>query len=200
MPPKITSVLLPLWIVALVFLPAIDTHGEVPPSTSARPPDHLYASRLAYLHRLLPAETRGQIGQGAVGAIQEVVAALLADPTTDWSEVNIERLRQHLVDMDEVMLRAEVEERPIEGGLEMVVGGSEKTVTALQRVVPAHADRIAGFRDWRFEVREVEEKIIVRVESEDAGEVEVIRALGFFGLLASGVHHQDVHLALALGR
>src|SRR6516165_7172350 len=38
-------------------------------------------------------------GQDAFGAIQEVVQILEADPTTDWSKVNIDALRQHLVDM-----------------------------------------------------------------------------------------------------
>ena len=45
-------------------------------------------------------------GQDAFGAIQEIVQILEADPTTDWSKVNIAALREHLVDMNEVTLRA----------------------------------------------------------------------------------------------
>jgi hypothetical protein len=41
-----------------------------------------------------------QPGQSAFAAIQEIVAMLEADPKTDWSRVNIEALRQHLIDMD----------------------------------------------------------------------------------------------------
>jgi len=51
-------------------------------------------------------------GQAAFAAIQEIVGILEADPTTDWSKVNIEALRQHLIDMDNVTLRAEVKRRP----------------------------------------------------------------------------------------
>src|SRR5690348_15857413 len=47
-------------------------------------------------------------GQDAFGAIAEVVQILDADPKTDWSKVNLERLRQHLIDMNEVVLRAQV--------------------------------------------------------------------------------------------
>ena len=47
-----------------------------------------------------------QAGQGAFAAIQEVVEILAADPKTDWSKVNIDALRQHLVDMDNVTLSA----------------------------------------------------------------------------------------------
>src|SRR5437016_4569299 len=45
-------------------------------------------------------------GQEAFGAILEVVQILEADPTTDWSRVNIAALREHLIDMSEVTLRA----------------------------------------------------------------------------------------------
>ena len=41
-------------------------------------------------------------GQDAFGAIQEIVQILQSDPKTDWSKVNIEALRQHLIDMNEV--------------------------------------------------------------------------------------------------
>ena len=43
-----------------------------------------------------------QAGQGAFAAIQEVVEILAADSNTDWSKVNIDALRQHLVDMNNV--------------------------------------------------------------------------------------------------
>jgi hypothetical protein len=50
-----------------------------------------------------------QPGQGAFAAIQEIVEILEADPETDWSKVDIGALRQHLIDMDNVALHAQVE-------------------------------------------------------------------------------------------
>ncbi|MGA7666054.1 MAG: hypothetical protein WBW13_14615, partial [Pseudolabrys sp.] len=41
-------------------------------------------------------------GQDAFGTIQEIVQTLQSDPKTDWSKVNIDALRQHLIDMNEV--------------------------------------------------------------------------------------------------
>jgi hypothetical protein len=35
---------------------------------------------------------------------------LEADPKTDWSKVNISALREHLIDMDEVTMRASATE------------------------------------------------------------------------------------------
>src|ERR1700741_1796256 len=46
-------------------------------------------------------------GQDAFGAIQQIVQILDADPKTDWSKVDLEALRQHLIDMNEVTLRAD---------------------------------------------------------------------------------------------
>ena len=41
-------------------------------------------------------------GQDAFGAIQEIVQILDADPKTDWSKVDLDALRQHLIDMNEI--------------------------------------------------------------------------------------------------
>jgi hypothetical protein len=41
----------------------------------------------------------------------------MADPKTDWSAVNIDALRQHLVCMNNVVLAANVKDVPVEGGM-----------------------------------------------------------------------------------
>jgi len=56
-------------------------------------------------------------GQDAFGAIQEVVRILESDPTTDWSKVNLEGLRQHLIDVNDVTLRSEVKSAVAPGRL-----------------------------------------------------------------------------------
>ncbi|MFW1924327.1 hypothetical protein ACG90D_19965, partial [Acinetobacter geminorum] len=58
-----------------------------------------------------------QPGQDAFAAIQEIVQILEADPRTDWSKVNIDALREHLVDMSNVTLSAQVKTEPLEGGI-----------------------------------------------------------------------------------
>ena len=78
-----------------------------------------------------------QPGQAAYGAIQEIVRILEADPKTDWSKVNLEALRQHLIDMNEVTLNAKASAKPIDGGLEIAVTGNGRTLEAIQRMVPA---------------------------------------------------------------
>ena len=67
-------------------------------------------------------------GQAAFAAIAEIVRLLDADPRTDWSKVNVEALRQHLIDMDEVTMRASVRTEPVEGGAAFIVTGSGRTL------------------------------------------------------------------------
>src|SRR5215472_1968378 len=83
-------------------------------------------------------------GQDAFGAIQEVVAILDADPKTDWSKVDLEALRQHLIDMNEVTLKADAAPQQVDGGLEIAVTGSGRTLVAIQRMIPAWAQTMNG--------------------------------------------------------
>ena len=55
-------------------------------------------------------------GQSASAAIQGIVSQLMADPETDWSRLDVEALRQHLIDMDNVTLRARVHVQKVEDG------------------------------------------------------------------------------------
>jgi hypothetical protein len=87
-------------------------------------------------------------GQDAFGAIQEVVRILESDPKTDWSKVNLEALRQHLIDMNEVTLRADAVAKPIEGGAEITVTGDQRTEAAIKRMLPAHAQELSQLNGW----------------------------------------------------
>jgi hypothetical protein len=140
-------------------------------------------------------------GQDAFGAVQEIVRILEADPSTDWSKVNLEALRQHLIDMNEVTLEADEVAKPIEGGIEVAVTGTGRTVAAIQRMVPAHAHAIdeTHLNHWRAQTEALNNGVLLRVTSSDANEVARIRALGFIGIMVSGQHHQPHHLAMARG-
>ena len=138
-------------------------------------------------------------GQDAFGAVQEIVRILEADPKTDWSKVNLEALRQHLIDMNEVTLKADAVAKPIEGGVEIAVTGSGRTLVAIQRMVPAWTATMNGYKGWATKVVPLPNGDLLTVTAADAKEVAHIRGLGFIGLMASGAHHQPHHLAMAKG-
>ncbi len=138
-------------------------------------------------------------GQDAFGAIQEIVRLLDADPATDWSKVNLEALRQHLIDMNEVTLHAVAAPREIPGGLDITVTGSGRTLAAIQRMVAAHAHEIDGYKGWSVHAAKLPDGMQLTVTASDPNEIRHIRGLGFIGIMASGASHQAHHLMMAKG-
>lgn len=138
-------------------------------------------------------------GQSAFAAIQEIVALLEADPGTDWSMVNVEALRQHLVDMDAVTLHAKVATEPVEGGARFVVLGEGDVTGSIRRMVQAHAATMDGTEGWRMSADDRPGGAALTVTSPRAADVVKIRALGFIGVMTRGMHHQQHHLMLARG-
>lgn len=137
-------------------------------------------------------------GQSAFAAIQEIVELLEADPKTDWSKVNIEALRQHLIDMDNVTLRAEVKSEPLSGGMKFTIAGTGPVKDSIQRMVTAHAATINGVGHWQFTASTTETGATLTMMTPPK-ELSKLQGLGFIGVMARGMHHQQHHLMLALG-
>jgi hypothetical protein len=139
-----------------------------------------------------------QPGQGAFAAIQEIVQILVADPETDWSKVDIDALRQHLVDMNNVTLSANVKSESIDGGMRFDVTGEGPVRDSIRRMTMAHAATMNGVEGWRFEAAEIEGGASLTVHP-PAKDAKKLRGLGFFGVLTLGMHHQMHHLLIARG-
>ncbi|WP_448208435.1 hypothetical protein [Azospirillum sp. sgz302134] len=194
-------------ITALAFaatLGAAVAHAQtaMPPTT---PMDHAsqHAGHHAAHHAGASALPSGGVptmpGQDAFGTIQEIVRILEADPATDWSKVDIEALRQHLVDMNELTLNAKATATPVDGGARYEVTGDGRTLEAIRRMVPAHTHEIDGVNGWTAKAEPTANGVALTVTAADPKETAHIRALGFIGLMAQGSHHQAHHLAMARG-
>lgn len=137
-------------------------------------------------------------GQSAFAAIQEIVTLLEQDPLTDWSKVNIDALREHLVDMNDVTLYAKVIARPVDVGIAFTVTGDGPVADSIKRMVMAHAATMNGVNEWQYTTAEAPGgavlTVIVPPQDQDK-----LRALGFFGILTVGMHHQEHHLMIARG-
>jgi hypothetical protein len=140
------------------------------------------------------------LGQDAFAAIGEIIALLQADPMTDWSQIKIATLREHLVDMNRLVLDAKVVETPIDRGLEMTINGQGRTLQAIQNMVPAHASMLNDLNNWIATAERTTTGAKLTVTSQNTKDVAHIRGLGFFGLMVSGSHHQIHHLGLAHGK
>lgn len=137
-------------------------------------------------------------GQDAFGAIQEIVRILDANPTTDWSKVNIAALREHLIDMNEVTLHAAADERPLADGVDIAITGEGRTLEAIKRMVPAHAHEL-NLIGWTAKTEELADGVRLIVTTSDPTQVPKLKGLGFMGSMVLGSHHQAHHLLIAKG-
>jgi hypothetical protein len=145
--------------------------------------------------RGMPDET----GQAAFAAIQEIVAMLDANPATDWTKIDIEALRQHLIDMNNVTLGAAVESTEIEGSIRFSVSGEGRVRESVRRMVMAHAATMNGVDGRKFVAATSDTGAILTVSPPDQASIVKLRALGFIGVMTRGMHHQQHHWMLATG-
>lgn len=144
---------------------------------------------------MLPQET----GQSAFAAIQEIVAMLNANPATDWSKVDIEALRQHLIDMDNVTLGAVVSASQMGDSMRFTVTGEGAVQDSIKRMVLAHAATMYRIDGWAFAAESTQTGAILTVTPPDPASMTKLKALGFIGTLTLGMHHQQHHWMLANG-
>ena len=140
-----------------------------------------------------------QTGQAAFAAIQEIVGILEADPNTDWSKVDIDALRQHLVDMDLVTIFAHVTNVAVDDGFRFEATGVGAVRDSIRRMLAAHAATMNGENGWRYETAEIENGASLTVHAPPADKAK-LHGLGLFGVLTLGMHHQMHHLMLARGQ
>jgi len=141
-------------------------------------------------------------GQEAFATIGEIVRILDANPATDWSKVNIEALRQHLMDMDDVTMRAEVRTESVDDGAAFDVRGTGRVRDAIRRMAMSHGATVTaadGFSRTAAESAEGAQVTIRATNPTDARMVGRFRALGFVGILTLGNHHTAHHLGIASG-
>lgn len=189
----------PIGFAPLVFLLAAAASSVLPyrplqpvPSAVAAEPapaGHMFHSPLT------------EAGNDAFGTIQEAIRALEADPTTDWSKVNLEALREHLVDMNNMTLKVTVlAQQPLANGVAItVVPDSARVAASLDRVFAAHPAMLQAETGWTMTVRKENMRYKITVTTPNPAEVAKIRGLGYIGILATGAHHQAHHWAMARG-
>lgn len=156
-----------------------------------------------HVHQLQGAATASPLtapGNDAFAAIQEVVEKLLADPNTDWSRVNLEALRQHLIDMRNFILNVDVTaQQPIDGGVTFTVKPTTPDAS-LDRLFSAHPAILKQESGWNMTATKNQDgSYTARVTGATAQDAAKIRGLGYIGVVAFGKHHQVHHWQMATG-
>jgi len=141
-------------------------------------------------------------GNEIFGTIQEVIHKLEADQNTDWAKVDLEALRQHLLDM-----KAFTEEVAVVSNENIPMGTkvrirpqTERASAALERLFGMHPAMIKKELGWNMKAEQADSEWIITCITDKPSEVDKIRGLGYIGLMAEGAHHQRHHWMIASGQ
>lgn len=140
-----------------------------------------------------------ETGQFQFAAISEIVAVLREDPKTDWAQIDIDALRSHLVDMDNVTTKAVVETTANAMTVTFLVTGTAAVAPSVQRMVLAHNPMLQQATGWSVEAIKHADGATMVVTLTSLDEITEVAGLDFFGLMTIGAHHQRHHLMIAQG-
>lgn len=201
------------WTIAIVGTQRVDAQQPPTPPVQQPPagvmvhtpkmqhvPAMQHAPALPTASPTAPSPTQG--GQAAFASIAEIVRLLEADSTTDWSKVDFEALRQHLIDMDAVTMRARARPTAVPGGLTIDVTGDAVVTASIRRMLGSHAPMLDAMSGWQATTAPVAGGVrltVVARDTADRAAIAHIRGLGFIGLMVQGEHHAAHHLMIATG-
>jgi hypothetical protein len=138
-------------------------------------------------------------GQSAFAAIHEIVEMLEGDPKTDWSKVDVDALRQHLIDMNNMTLYASITYEPMVNGERIHVSGKGEVRDSIQRMVMMHVAMAGHTTDWQMKAALAPDGADINVVAMSALGLKKMKAFGLMGMMAEGAHHARHHLMLARG-
>ena len=117
-------------------------------------------------------------GQSAFAAIAEIVAKLESNPNTNWNVIDIKGLREHLRDMNKVIIDAVTVAKEIDGGMQFTVTGGVDVKSSIRRMTLAHATFMNNVNGWEYKAKKVDGGAVVTVLVPPQDQAK-IKALGF---------------------
>ena len=184
----------PAWVLltTIVLMPVLALGTDDHSQHNTQPSIH---------HHMKSSSPLSSAGNYAFWTIQEAIEKLDADPNTDWTKVNMEALREHLVDMQNFTINVDVlSQKPVKKGMEAVVRPTTKSSEeSLERVFAAHPTQLKKEIGWDMKVEKKGDLFTVKVTTDKPAEVAKIRGLGYIGAMAMGAHHQLHHWSMVKG-
>lgn len=184
---KIVTVVSILIAIASLSLLAAEKHGT-------------HSSRMS--HDVAPSHgsqpTEG--GQAQFSAIIEIVSLLEANEETDWSRVDIDGLRSHLLDMDRLIRDTNAKTTTVsDTQIQFTVMGNTESIPSIHRMAAAHSRFIEQSRGWEISSELNEKGATIRITVSEPETMTHLKALGFYGFMSLDSHHQAHHYQMAMG-
>ena len=141
-------------------------------------------------------------GQSTFAAIIEVISVFEADDKTDWDAVDIDGLRSHLLDMNDLVINTNAVTQVLNDKqirYEITANGGNDSLGAIHRMVQAHSRFIEQSRGWDIEASTHDSGATVTITSDNDTDLVRLKALGFYGFMSLDSHHQAHHYQIAMG-
>jgi hypothetical protein len=140
-------------------------------------------------------------GNDVFATLQEAVNQLLQDDSTDWEKVDLESLRQHLIDMENFTVNVQViSKSDVEQGVQVIIEPSTtQAADSLDRALSAHPAVLEQETGWSMVSENSGKRYEIQITSTNSDDVMKIRALGYIVIMTMGNHHQPHHWAMASG-
>ncbi len=141
-------------------------------------------------------------GQSTFAALIEVVNVFEADAKTDWAAIDIDGLRSHLLDMNDLVINTNAVTEVVDGNtirFNVVTNGGVDSLGAIHRMVQAHSRFIEQSRGWKIAHATNDSGATVTITANDASDMVRLKALGFYGFMSLDSHHQAHHYQIAMG-
>ena len=198
---KIIYSLIAVAVITVVTVILLPGHKKIHHANMEHSSDHDHDKKI-YKHTIdrKPTTVLTEAGTDPFAVIQEAITLLEANPDTNWSMVNIEALRLHLVEMQDMTLNVTVEQEPIKLGFKAVITPTtNRALQSMSRVLSVHPSQMKEETGWNMVVTNNNGIFTIAVTTDQLQDVDKIRGLGYIGIMAYGSHHQPHHWAMASG-
>lgn len=185
------------------------SHAQQPAAPSADQSMHTNMNHDTHMMQELPQADVAMLstspltepGNAIFATLQEVVNQLLQDDNTNWEKVDLESLRQHLIDMENFTVNVRViSKTAIEQGVQVLIEPStSQAAGSLDRALAAHPAMLEQETGWNMVSEKSANNYRIQITSTNPEDVMKIRALGYIGIMTMGSHHQPHHWAMASG-
>jgi len=141
-------------------------------------------------------------GQSTLAALIEVINVFEADDQTDWHAVDIDGLRSHLLDMNDLVINTNAVTEIADDNkirFNVVANGGNDSLGAIHRMVQAHSRFIEQSRGWKITPTVNDNGATVTIVINNDADLIRLKALGFYGFMSLDSHHQAHHYQIAMG-
>ena len=148
----------------------------------------------------ITSENPASAGPFVFAELSRVIDILERDHDTNWDQVDLDALRDHLIDMELVFSQAlsatEIEGTTVKFSVTSV---DPKVFRAAKDMATAHGGFLPSSSGYVWKTQATEDSVVIEISAATSDLATKAAALGFFGMLTLDDHHSFHHEMMARG-